>query len=84
MYRILNSPAAPRHDQGFIMALPSSPRTTVAGIAAIVIALAGAAASWANGTPIDFTSVIAAVAAGIGLIQARDNKTTSEQAGAGK
>lgn len=57
-------------------------RTTIAGIAAILTAIGGAATAWANEQPIDWTTVLAAVMAGIGLITARDHKVTSEQAGA--
>lgn len=59
-------------------------RTTTAGIAAIVTALAAVATSIANGTPVDYAAAIAAIIPGIGLIAARDNKVTSEQAGAVK
>lgn len=62
----------------------TSPRTTVTGILAIVAALAGAGTLLFDGNPAtnpDWTAVAAAVMAGIGLITARDNKTTSEQAG---
>lgn len=60
-----------------------SPKTTVAGIAAILAAVAGAASAWAAGTPIDWTTTIAAVMAGIGLVTARDNDKRSEDVGAG-
>lgn len=59
-----------------------SPRTTIAGICAILAAIAGAGTAWANGQPIDFPSALAAIMAGIGLLTARDNMTTSEKAGA--
>jgi hypothetical protein len=57
-------------------------RTTVSGIAAILAAVAGVAAAVANGAPVDWTSALAAIMAGIGLITARDNKVSSEAAGA--
>ena len=57
-------------------------RTTTAGIAAIVTALASAAAAVANGSPVDWGAAIAAVLAGVGLITARDNLVSSESAGA--
>jgi anti-sigma-K factor RskA len=60
-------------------------RTTAAGIAAIVAAIATAAAAMFDAdaaTNPDWGAVAAAVLAGIGLIAARDNKVTSEQAGA--
>ncbi len=60
----------------------TSYRTTIAGIAAILTAVAGAASAWANGTPVDLPTLISAIVAGIGLIAARDNKVSSEQAGA--
>ena len=52
-------------------------RTTTAGIAAIVVALGTAV-----GALFDWGAVAAAVMAGIGLLAARDNKVSSEQAGA--
>lgn len=61
--------------------VPKSPRTTVAGIAAIVAAIAGAASAWANGQPVDYASALAAIMAGIGLITARDANVSSEQQG---
>lgn len=57
-------------------------KTTTAGIAAIVTALAAVATAIANGQPIDWASTMAAIMAGVGLIAARDNAVTSEQAGA--
>lgn len=59
-----------------------SPKTTTLGICAIVSALVAAATAWANGTAIDYGSLISAVAAGLAAIFARDNAVTSEQAGA--
>jgi hypothetical protein len=57
-------------------------KTTVSGIAAIVTTLAGVATAIANDLPVDWGPVAAAIMFGIGLIMARDNGTTSEQAGA--
>lgn len=60
-------------------------KTTVAGIAAALAAVASAAQLYFDGDPLtnpDYTAVLAACAAGIGLIFARDNGVTSEQTGA--
>jgi hypothetical protein len=60
-------------------------KTTTAGIAAIVAALATAVGALFDADPVsmpDWGAVAAAVMAGIGLIAARDNGVTSEQAGA--
>lgn len=60
-------------------------KTTAAGIAAIVAALATAVGALFDADPItlpDWGAVAAAVMAGIGLIAARDNNVTSEKAGA--
>jgi hypothetical protein len=62
-------------------------RTTTLGIASIITAIAGAVTAAVDGnvaTNPDWAAVIAAVTAGIGLINARDHKVSSEQAGAGK
>lgn len=60
-------------------------KTSTAGIAAILTA-AGAALSAISdsdsATNPDWAALIAAVIAGIGLVFARDNDKTSEQAGA--
>lgn len=61
----------------------TSPRTTITGVLAIVAALAGAGQALFDGNPAtnpDWATVGAAIMAGIGLLTARDNKTTSEQA----
>ena len=60
-------------------------RTSIMGLCAIVAAIAGAASALIDGDPKttpDWTTISAAISAGIGLIAARDNKVTSEQAGA--
>ena len=60
-------------------------KTTVMGVCAILSAVVGAVKLLVDGDPAtnpDWTAVIAAVAAGIGLIAARDNDKTSESAGA--
>jgi hypothetical protein len=60
-------------------------RTTTAGIAAIVAALATAAVALFDADPLttpDWGAVGAAFMAGVGLLAARDNKVSSEQAGA--
>lgn len=59
-------------------------KTTAAGLAAVLSALAHIADGIANGKPIDWTVSIAGITSGIGLLFARDNKVTSEQAGAVK
>ena len=57
-------------------------KTTLAGIAAILVAAARVLTGFSDGTAVDWTAVIGAVIAGVGLIAARDNDVTSEQAGA--
>lgn len=60
-------------------------KTTISGILAILAAGIGAAQSLLDANPAtnpDWTAVGAAVMAGIGLILARDNKTSDQQAGA--
>ena len=60
-------------------------RTTTAGIAAIVVALGTAVGALFDADPLtlpDWGAVAAAVMAGIGLLAARDNKVSSERAGA--
>lgn len=60
-------------------------KTTAAGIAAIVAAIALAVSHQFDSDPstiADWTAVITALTAGVGLVLARDNDKTSEQAGA--
>jgi hypothetical protein len=60
-------------------------RTTVAGIGAMLVAIGGALAATFDNDPVtvaDWTAVVAACIAGFGLIFARDNKVSSEKAGA--
>lgn len=47
-------------------------KTTSAGIGAILIAVGTIFSAIAHGTPVDWSSSIAAVMAGIGLIAAKD------------
>lgn len=60
-------------------------KTTAAGIAAIVAAVALAISRQFDTDPAtvaDWSAVITALTAGIGLVLARDNDKTSERAGA--
>ena len=62
-------------------------KTSTAGIAAIIAVVANALAHQFDADPStvpDWGLVIATVIAGIGLVAARDNGVTSEQAGAKK
>jgi hypothetical protein len=59
-------------------------KTTVTGICTIAIAIGAAVKAMVDGdasTNPDWPTVISAITAGIGLIMARDNGVTSEQAG---
>jgi hypothetical protein len=50
-------------------------KTTLAGIGAILVAIGGAMKALFDGDPstnVDFTTTVAAVSAGIGLIMAKD------------
>lgn len=61
-------------------------KTTAAGIGAILVAVGSALTATFDADPTtvaDWGAVIAAIIAGAGLILARDNNVTSEQAGAG-
>ena len=60
-------------------------KTTTAGVGAILVALGSAMTAMFDADPLtvpDWGAVVAAIIAGIGLITARDNDVTSEQAGA--
>ena len=60
-------------------------RTTATGVLAILAAIATVLKAELDGDPAtiaDWGTAVAAVFAGIGLLVARDNKVTSEQAGA--
>jgi|688.fasta_scaffold2358122_2 hypothetical protein len=60
-------------------------KTTVAGIAAILTAGGAALTAISDGNPAtepDYAALIAACIAGLGLLFARDNSVTSEDAGA--
>ena len=58
-------------------------KTTLTGVLTIVVALATAGIAWLkSGTFPDLAPVVVAVTAGVGLIMARDNDKTSEDAGA--
>ena len=57
-------------------------RTTLAGVCAIVAALAVAGSDLAAGHAVNLAALVPAVLSGFGLIAARDNCVTSEQAGA--
>jgi len=59
-------------------------KTSVAGICAIVVAVAGALKAELDGdvtTSADWGAVAAAVIAGVGLLAARDSKISSQQEG---
>jgi hypothetical protein len=47
-------------------------KTTCAGIGAILVAVGTVVGAIAHGTPVDWSTAIAAIMAGIGLIAARD------------
>lgn len=62
-----------------------SSKTTIAGIAAIVAAVANAVVLLFDSDPTtnpDWGLVVAAIMAGVGNLVARDNNVSSEQAGA--
>jgi len=62
----------------------SNRNTTVAGIGAILVALGGVLTAMFDGDPTttaDFASAVAAVIAGIGLILAKDAKSTDTTPG---
>ncbi len=65
--------------------IPASWRTTLAGISTILAALAIAGKAFFDTDPatnVDWSQLSLAITAGLGLINARDNKVTSAQAGA--
>jgi hypothetical protein len=65
--------------------LQGSWKTTMAGVIAIVTAILSAVQLLIDNDPAtnpDWTTLIAAIMAGIGLLFARDNNVTSEAAGA--
>ena len=63
----------------------ASYRTTILGVIATLTAITNAAQAIFDGdaaTVFDLDTTVTAIAAGLGLIFARDNKVTSEKAGA--
>jgi hypothetical protein len=59
-------------------------KTTVAGIGAILVAVGSALSAMFDADPstvADWGAVVAAIIAGVGLIAARDNGVSSEDAG---
>jgi len=54
--------------------MPTNFKTTLLGIAAILATAAPAAIALLHGQPVDWTSVFAGIAAGWGLIAAKDAK----------
>lgn len=57
-------------------------KTTLTGLLTIIAALGHVAESILNGKPIDWTVAITGFTTGAGLLAARDNKVSSEAAGA--
>ena len=51
----------------------SSWKTTISGVLTAVVAVSSAVISTLNGTPVDWSVVIAAVTASVGLLFARDS-----------
>lgn len=65
--------------------MKNSWKTSAAGIGAILVAVGSALGATFDNDPAtvaDWGAVVAALIAGIGLLFARDNNVTSEQAGA--
>lgn len=70
--------------QGIMLPSMKSPKTTILGLIAILSAVLNAAQALLDGSPTtnpNWELVASSVSAGFGLIFARDNNVTSEQAG---
>lgn len=50
-------------------------KTSAAGVGAILCAIGSALSALSAGTPVDYTPVVVAIVAGVGLIFARDSAT---------
>ena len=55
-----------------------STKTTIAGIAAILVGIGNAGIAYAGETPIDWAIVIVAILSGIGLIMSKDGDKATE------
>jgi hypothetical protein len=65
--------------------MKGSHKTTIAGVGAILIAAGSMLQALFDGNPTtepDYAALVAAIVAGFGLIFARDNNVSSEDAGA--